>query len=194
MLRVLRYLTHPQVQIDPEIPIPEWGLSDIGRARTNLICEAAEFTSTSVVVSSAETKAVETGSIIADALGLELQICHKMHENDRSGTGFLEPLEFEEVANQFFSHPEISVRGWERAIDAQVRIVSEVGLILAAHTDGDILIVGHGGVGTLLYCHFAGVPISRSQDQLSGGGCYFSYDIDEKHVLHHWLAMEKLNG
>ncbi len=193
MLRVLRYLTHPQVQIDPETPVPEWGLSDIGRARTNSICEAAVLTSTSTIVSSAETKAVETGSTIAAALGLELKIRHKMHENDRSATGFLEPLEFEEVANQFFAYPEISVRGWERAIDAQVRIVSDVNLILAAHTNGDILIVGHGGVGTLLYCHFAGVPISRSQDQLPGGGCYFSYDIEEKHMLHHWLAMEELS-
>jgi len=191
MQRILRYLTHPQVQIDPEIPVPEWGLSDLGRERTFTICNAAVLNATVKIASSSETKAVETGSIIADALGLDMECRELMHENDRSGTGFLEPSEFEEVANQFFAHPNISVRGWERAVDAQSRIVSEANTVLEKHGSGDILLVGHGGVGTLLYCHFAGLPISRSQDQLPGGGCYFSYDIDEKRVLHHWKVMEE---
>ena len=192
MQRIFRYLTHPQVQIDRAIPVPEWGLSDIGRKRTISICKAPKLALTTAVVSSAEIKAIETGSIIAVALGLDLQRREKMHENDRSATGFLEPEEFEEVANRFFARPELSIRGWERAIDAQARIVSEVDLILAAHTDGDILVVGHGGVGTLLYCHFAGLSIARAYDQLPGGGCYFCYDIDNKNVLHHWRAMEEL--
>ena len=27
------YITHPQVQIDPAVPVPDWGLSALGRAR-----------------------------------------------------------------------------------------------------------------------------------------------------------------
>ena len=27
------YLTHPQVRIDPEIPVPDWSLSDVGLQR-----------------------------------------------------------------------------------------------------------------------------------------------------------------
>jgi hypothetical protein len=49
-----------------------------------------------------------------------------MHENDRSATGFLPPDEFETVANRLFAEPLVSIRGWERAIDAQLRIVREV--------------------------------------------------------------------
>ena len=30
---IVRYLTHPQVQIDPDVPVPQWGLSPVGRAR-----------------------------------------------------------------------------------------------------------------------------------------------------------------
>ena len=27
------YITHPQVKIDPEVPVPKWGLSDLGAER-----------------------------------------------------------------------------------------------------------------------------------------------------------------
>lgn len=33
------YITHPQVQIDTTIPVPDWGLSDVGRARAHAMLE-----------------------------------------------------------------------------------------------------------------------------------------------------------
>ncbi|NKF32781.1 histidine phosphatase family protein, partial [Pseudomonas sp. BGM005] len=27
------YITHPQVKIDANVPVPKWGLSDVGAAR-----------------------------------------------------------------------------------------------------------------------------------------------------------------
>ncbi|MBB6408299.1 hypothetical protein HNQ71_000943 [Mesorhizobium sangaii] len=36
---ILYYVTHPQVQVDANIPVPEWGLSDIGRARAVAMLE-----------------------------------------------------------------------------------------------------------------------------------------------------------
>ncbi|TIT75991.1 MAG: histidine phosphatase family protein, partial [Mesorhizobium sp.] len=33
------YITHPQVQIDADIPVPEWRLSDIGRARASAMLD-----------------------------------------------------------------------------------------------------------------------------------------------------------
>ena len=88
-----------------------------------------------------------------------------MGENDRSATGFLPPSEFEEVADAFFAAPELSVRGWERAVDAQTRIRKAVSRIVAGHGDGDLAIVSHGAVGTLLFCALAGRGIARSFDQ-----------------------------
>ena len=72
-----------------------------------------------------------------------------MHENDRSATGYLPGPEFEATADRFFAEPQISVRGWERAIDAQARILGAVAETLARHPGGDLLLVGHGAVGTL---------------------------------------------
>jgi len=113
-----------------------------------------------------------------------------MHENDRSATGFLPPGEFEAVADEFFSHPGRSIRGWERAIDAQERIVREFEATLSRTMDGHTLFVGHGAVGTLLYCHYAKVAINRVHDQPPGGGHYFTMNKSGREMLHWWRRME----
>ncbi len=79
-----------------------------------------------MIVSSGERKAIETAEILATASGATVEIIEAMHENDRSATGFLAPPEFEKAADWFFAHPHESFKGWERAIDAQARIVSHV--------------------------------------------------------------------
>jgi len=114
------------------------------------------------------------------------------HENDRSATGFLESAEFESVADLFFRHSHDSIRGWERAIDAQSRIVRETKTIIETYKGLDILMVGHGAVGTLLYCHLAELEINRDHDQPGGGGNMFSYDLDNQSVVHSWKSIENL--
>ena len=114
-----------------------------------------------------------------------------MHENDRSATGYLPRKEFEDVADCFFSEPTQSIRGWERAIDAQRRIVAEIEATLANAQTGDVLYVGHGGVGTLLRCWLAGVPIDRKHDQPGGkGGCLFSFSLPDRKPISDWRLIE----
>ena len=185
------YITHPQVQIDANVPVPEWGLSEIGRARALAMLEQPWVGSIRRVVSSAERKAIETAEILARQLGLTVEVRERMHENDRSATGFLPPPEFEAVADRFFANPHKSIRGWERAIDAQQRIVSEVEAVLDAAVGGDIAFVGHGGVGTLLLLSLSNREISREADQPAGGGNYFAYDIGARRVIHDWWPIDK---
>lgn len=192
MPRLLRYLTHPQVKIDPDVPVPEWGLSELGRKRAERFASLPMLAGTTGIVSSAETKAIETADIVSAAISTPYQIREKTHENDRSATGFLNPDEFEQVVDQFFNKPAQSVRGWERAIDAQARIVAEAEVIIGAHARGDLLMVGHGAVGTLLLCHLAGWSISREHDQPPGGGHMFAYDLEAGSVLHGWRSIEVL--
>jgi len=192
MTNVVRYLTHPQVNIDPSIPVPRWGLSEVGKARTEAVTATGALSGTTQVISSGEQKAIETAEIIAAKLGVDVEVREAMHENDRSATGFLVPDEFEAMANQFFAQPHASIRGWERAVDAQRRIVQEVEHVLARNTPGDVLLVGHGGVGTLLYCHYSGLAIARAHDQLAGGGCFFAFRSHDRRVLHAWRRLEEL--
>ncbi|CAN7424163.1 phosphoglycerate mutase family protein [Mesorhizobium amorphae] len=187
---VAYYITHPQVQIDAGIPVPQWGLSDIGRARASAMLDQPWVGSIRRIVSSGERKAIETAEILARHLRLAVEVRERMHENDRSATGFLPPPEFEAVADQFFADPQSSIRGWERAIDAQHRILSEVEAVLGAGGADDIAFVGHGGVGTLLLLSLSGREISREADQPAGGGNYFAYDIGARRVLHGWRPID----
>jgi broad specificity phosphatase PhoE len=188
----IRYLTHPQVKIEPAVPVPSWGLSDVGRIRTEALANAGWLSKTTQIISSGERKAIETAAIIAGLLKVTVEVRDAMHENDRSTTDFLAADEFETVADQFFTHPLVSIRGWERAIDAQLRIVREVERVLARNRSGDVLFVGHGAVGTLLFCHYSGLAIDRTHDQPGGGGHCFTLVRDGRRVLHPWRRMEDL--
>lgn len=183
------YVSHPQVQVDPAVPVPDWSLSDVGRRRAEAFARRPHLAAYRRVVASEEVKAKETAAIIGATLGLAVDVRPRMHENDRSATGFLPEPEFQLVADAFFAHPDKSVRGWERAVDAQARIVGAVTEALAEAPEAPTIFVGHGGVGTLLLCHLAGHAISRAHDQPPvGGGCW--YGCSRTLTPDRWHAME----
>lgn len=188
----LLYLSHPEVRIDPDRPVPDWGLSPKGAARVADWVARGLFGTVARVVSSAERKALNTARPLAAAAGCPVEIRPGMHENDRAATGFLPPAEFETVADAFFADPDLSARGWERAVDAQRRIVAETEAVLAGHQGGDLLLVGHGAVGTLLWCHLTGRAICRSEDQPAGGGNLWAVALPGRRALHGWSRCEAL--
>ena len=144
------------------------------------------------VYCSTEQKAIDGAAILAKHLNLQVQEVEDLGENDRSATGFLPPPEFEQVANDFFARPTESVRGWERAVDAQNRIVSAVAAIAATDsTRGSIAIVSHGAVGTLLYCWLTQSPISRQWDQPpNGGGNFYAFEFQPPSAHSHWQVFD----
>lgn len=187
------YLSHPEVVIDPDVPVPDWPLSETGQARAERLAGASALAGVRRIVSSTERKAQMTAEPIAAALGLPVVLREDAGENDRSATGFLPPPEFNAMADAFFARPTESVRGWERAMDAQARIVAVFEDERARTPEGgDLLLVGHGGVGTLLYCALAGQAISRAHDQLSGGGCVYDAPLVRGAPTGPWRRMETL--
>ena len=192
MARTIRYLSHPQVVIRPTQPVPEWSLSPDGLKRVAALASSNALRGTQTVVTSTEVKAQETAQPLATALDCTLVTWPDMHENDRSATGYLPAAEFEAVADQFFAHPTQSIRGWETAQAAQERIVSAVNACLRAYPEGDLLFVGHGGVGTLLYCHLAGRAVTRAFDQRAGGGCLLTFSDPMNGDVTHWMPLEEV--
>jgi broad specificity phosphatase PhoE len=144
------------------------------------------------VWSSDEQKAIDGAVILADGLGIPRHVLAGLGENDRSATGYLAKAEFEATADRFFAEPEVSVRGWERAIDAQARIVAAVDRVIRTHgTGSDVAIVAHGGVGTLLLCHLKNCPIRRSEDQPpTSGGNFFAFDASSRALHHGWRPID----
>jgi broad specificity phosphatase PhoE len=116
------YITHPQVRLDPGIPVPQWGLSDLGRDRAT----------------------------------------------------------------------EAATRPWAKRL---ARIVSAVEEVLENHDPAaPIAFVGHGGVGTLFRCHLLGIPISRAEDQLPGGGNLYAFALADRRIACDWTPIEDWKG
>jgi broad specificity phosphatase PhoE len=188
------FLTHPDVLIDSSVPVADWKLSPRGRERMTRALALPWVDGVRAVWCSAERKARDGAEILAGHLGLPVNTLAELGENDRSASGYLPKAEFEAVADLFFANPERSVRGWERAADAQCRIVAAVDRVLAcsAGCGGDIAIVSHGGVGALLLCHLRECAIGREHDQPPGnGGNYFAFDVETQSVQHGWRSVDR---
>jgi broad specificity phosphatase PhoE len=186
------FISHPNVVIDPAIPVPRWPLSELGRARVRAGLRQPWVRELTALHCSTEQKAIDTAQILADHLGLPVAQHEDLGENDRSSTGFLPPPEFERVADEFFAKPQASVRGWEMAIDAQRRIVAAVDRIArSTPAEGAVAIVSHGAVGTLLHCELAGREISRQWDQpANGGGNWYAFMLQPRAVHSHWQPID----
>ncbi len=194
MTRRLIYLSHPQVQIDPAVEVTDWGLSAVGRARVEAAAAAGWPGAGVRILSSAERKARETAERLSRPAGLSVEIDAEMGEIDRSATGYVPAARHDALARQLFAHPEDSAEGWERAVDAQARVVAA--LHRALQMPGDLLIVGHGGVGSLLWCHLAGIAITPEADQPAGGGQVWLAEEEAGQVrpVHGWRALETCLG
>ena len=191
--RTAYFITHPDVVIDPALAVPDWSLSPRGRTRMAGALVLPWIRSIGAVWCSTERKARDAADILAAHLGLPVAEMADLGENDRSATGYLPRGEFEALADRFFAHPEASVRGWERAADAQRRIVAAVDRVLGVSADdsGNIAIVSHGAVGTLLLCHLRGEPIGRRHDQpRNNGGNYYAFDAATRELRHGWRSID----
>lgn len=192
MPRHFYFVTHPDVVINPKVPVTMWPLSDVGRARMRSGLSQPWTQAITSIYCSTEQKAIDGAEILGNHLSLPVRQLAALGENDRSATGYLPPTQFEKVADEFFASPEQSVLGWERAVDAQARICNAVSaLALSDETHGAIAIVSHGAVGALLYCKLSGVPISRQWDQPpTRGGNYFSFALNPVAVFSGWRAYD----
>jgi broad specificity phosphatase PhoE len=192
MSRHIYFITHPDVVIDPLIPVPQWPLSEQGKSRMRRLLSQDWMPHVAAIYCSTEQKAIDGAAILAEALGLPFHQVAALGENNRSATGYLPKTEFEATADAFFARPSERIRGWERAIDAQARIVEAVEHIRSTTPGtGPIAVVSHGGVGALLLCHLTRMPISRTAEQPgASGGNYFLFQMPEGTLVHGWKTME----
>jgi broad specificity phosphatase PhoE len=191
-MRLVYFITHPDVIIDPAVPVPQWPLSPRGRERMRKLLAQPWMDSIGSVYCSTEQKAIDGAVVLAEYLKIEYEMIEELGEIDRSATGYLPKEEHAAAAEAFFAHPEVSVRGWEKAVDAQRRIVGAV----ERATEGDrgkgnIAIVSHGGVGTLYLCHLKGYPISwRERQPGRSGGNYYCFGARSKALLYGWQPID----
>ena len=192
----LRFITHPEVQIDPAVPVPDWTLSPRGRERMHRMLHQPWVRGLGGIWCSTERKAIDAAQIIGDAIGIVPLMLPGLGENDRSATGYLAKPEFEATADAFFAHPQSSVRGWETAVDAQRRIATAIETVVQRTSAGrDIAVISHGAVGALYLCRLKACPISRLEDQPgTGGGNFYCFDTTNQTLQHGWMPIDPENG
>nr|WP_255568556.1 histidine phosphatase family protein [Neoroseomonas alba] len=160
-------------------------MADEGIARMRRLAADPDLAGLSAVWASDEAKAIEAAGFLAARFGLPVQVHPGLAEMDRSSTGYRPRAAFEGLADAFFARPEESVEGWERAVDAQRRVVAAATGIVARHGGGTLALVGHGGTGTLLMCAWAGLPIARRHDQPKAG-CRWRFSLNPPAVIEGW--------
>lgn len=181
------FITHANVVISSDIPVPDWPLSARGRARHRAHAETLAPDPPKALWVSTERKAQDAAGIYAERLKLSALADAELGENDRSATGYLSEAAFQSAVDAFFDAPEVSYRGWETAQDAQRRIARTVERIARKTPVGPLLVVAHGGVGALLLAHVTGADISRDLDQPgTGGGNAFRFTWPDRRLIHGW--------
>jgi len=189
---MIYFVTHPEVIIDPAVPVPEWDLSAEGHRRLEKMLEQPWVQTLAAVFSSAERKSLSAAQRIAEWLGIQAVCLPDLGEVDRSATGYLERVEHSRVVAELFARPMESARGWERAIDAQRRIVRAVDRAAGMAPAGRAFAIeSHGGVGTLLMNHLKRSAITRS-DAPAGQGYYIVLDREVRELLQGWKAIDDL--
>jgi broad specificity phosphatase PhoE len=185
-------ITHPDVVVDPNVPVPRWPLSARGLERMRMFLTHPFVPQIGSVYCSTEQKAIDAAAVLAAHCGVDYETVEALGENDRSSTGYLPAAEFQATADLFFAQPEHSVRGWETAAAAQRRIAGAVEAILARDTrHADVALVSHGGVAALFLCHLKRTSISRAAEQPgTSGGNYYAFDAATRSLLHGWKPID----
>jgi broad specificity phosphatase PhoE len=149
-MRKLILVKHSLPQVVQRLPADRWLLSEEGRRRAGLLAARISPLRPGVIVSSREPKARETAEIISKSAGAQVVVHEGLHEHQRSRVGFLGALEFEEAIRSMFARPAELVLGDETAVEAGHRFASAVEAVLDRYRDGDVVVVAHGTVITLL--------------------------------------------
>jgi len=136
----------------------QWRLSDEGRRRCEPLADRLAAYDLVAIVSSEEPKAVQTGQIVAEALGLTFETVPGLHEHER---GVVRDLgsreEFQAQVVRLFEHPGELVLGHETADQAHARFAGAVAHVVQEHPAGNLAIATHGTVMTLFVARTNGL-------------------------------------
>lgn len=143
---------HAHTAVAADRPSREWGLSPEGIAGARRVADTLTNRGIGLIFTSDEPKAVSTGAILADVLGVETRIVAGLREHDRSGVGYLEADDFARAIRNLFERPDDRVFGNETGSEAADRFAGAIDEIDAAlPRDANAACVSHGTVMSLYW-------------------------------------------
>ena len=144
--RKLILVKHARPDVQEQVPSREWRLSDEGRKACTALADVISRLDPAVIVVSDEPKAQETGELVAKKLAKPLEIWAGLHEHDRGNVPMMRSREFISTMAMFFKQPARLVLGRESADQAAARFKAAVDGVVAAHPQGNLVLVTHGTV------------------------------------------------
>ena len=153
----LVFIRHSQSQPDPTISSRLWTLTKEGQRRCEPLAEQLLPYNLDVIVTSTEPKAIETGELAAQRLGIPCRLIENLHEHERESAPFFDTKEeFLRAVANLFAKPEEPVFGDETGLEARDRFAGAVESVLAAYPQENIAIVTHGTVLSLFASQHTG--------------------------------------
>jgi broad specificity phosphatase PhoE len=189
--KLVYFITHPDVIVDPNLPIPAWSLSERGKQRVRSLLVKKWVGNIGSLYCSKEKKSIDTAEIIKEHIQVNYSIIDSLGEIDRSKTGYLPPDKHLETVKLFYAFPNISINGRERAIDAQNRIIKTVQRIVDLDFGTkEIAIISHGGIAALFLAYLSKekIDVSFGQPDINGG-CYFIFNAKTYQLISSWQSI-----
>lgn len=157
----LYLVRHAWPEVRPGVPPDQWPLAVQGQAAATGLGRSVRGDGIVAVRSSEEIKAAETAELIADALDAACGTDPDLGEVRQRA--WVEDG-YEATVERFFSQPDRSPDGWERAADAQARFAGAVGRFAETLGGGHGLVVAHGLVLALYLARFRGQAVVDLDD------------------------------
>ena len=152
-MRKLLLVRHSLPVITGDQTASLWQLSEEGRRRCERLAEMLAASSPATIITSTEPKAIETGQIIGERLGIPVESAPNLHEHERPGTDLDTLEQFQAKVARLLENPGELVFGAETGDQARERFSAAVGDAMRRHPAGDLAIVSHGTVMTLFLAH-----------------------------------------
>src|SRR5215470_2879032 len=105
---------HALPEVNSQASSHRWVLSEEGRRRCRWLADEIKTQKVSRLFSSLEPMALETAALVAVRTGHRIEPRPNLHENNRTGFGFVEQDELQQQFRMFFNHPTPGSRSAKR--------------------------------------------------------------------------------
>jgi probable phosphoglycerate mutase len=139
---------HAEPEIEIDKPAAEWALTERGMESSRRLAGELGDLACTVVIASPERKAIQTGQILADALGLPLEQDPRFAEQGAEpGEFYHDYAEFRTRVRQHFAVPEEVILRGESSRAAGARFGAAIASLQGSASDDAVpVIVSHGRI------------------------------------------------
>lgn len=171
-MQTLILIRHSESKLDPNLPPHQWGLTAFGRRLCVPLAAKLKMYQPGIVVTSDEPKALETGEILAESLGLPCRSAPGLHEHRREVGKIVDREIFLSRLANLFASPKEVIFGLESANQALNRFSEAIQAVMDSCPERSVAIVSHGTVMSLYYGAVTGSDSYQFWRQLGLPGFY----------------------